>query len=149
MTVNTAVPYDRNATSLPDKNGTPVHVGDYVRLDSPLLTEGMTVVKVTGLMPREAHEPGNLHQKLGTLDMWYSYVNVTGYHVNAEPWPNVRGEVTAMRSLAHVERVDMTPDELRARRAQEIGIALSNIDHRLAHFNGLRRQYEAELENLR
>jgi hypothetical protein len=144
----TTTPYDRDATSLPDKNGTPVAVGDYVRLGHSFI-DGSDVVEVVELHPREAHREGNVSAKLGTLDQRYSYVQVAAYQISAEPWPNVEGMTTTSRTLSGIERVDMTPDERRARRAQKINVALGNIEHRLAHYNGLRRQYEAELANLR
>jgi hypothetical protein len=65
----TEIKYDREAETLPDKNGNPVRVGDFV------MTE-QGIWRVRELRPVEEHEPGGVLKKTGNLSLQYSHIDI-------------------------------------------------------------------------
>lgn len=98
--------FDRNTRTLPDKNGKPVQVGDFVRNDRG------EIWRVRGLSPREGHLPGNVTQKTGLLDLEYSSFDVERPTVVAgrpdREWLMANLEPTSQTgvSIPRAERVD-------------------------------------------
>lgn len=131
--------------SMPDKHGTPVAVGDFVR------NKFGEVWRVYGLRPREGHLEGDPNAKTGELDLLYSGFDIERPAEISEltlSFGSLEPVSQTGVSIPNAERVD-DPELIAEFERRSITNAWRMIDHwegRLATKRSSLQRREAELK---
>jgi hypothetical protein len=127
-----AIPFDPDLSELPDKNGTPVRVGDWVK------NERGEVWQVETLKPREEGNPDRWSKTgTGKLDQVHSGFWVHQHRLHGSDTMlgagfiegmNFQGTVQTSQSVSDVEKLELSPLQLAEMELESAETELHNVE---------------------
>lgn len=142
------IPMSTEITELPDKDGKPVAVGDYIMRDGEIW-KVTGIRKVEGYVddPRSSVDPRPSFKASGFVDITASQFELErrGDHiVEFAAEMNLEGVTTSGCRAEFAEKYELTPGQRKLLKLGEYDIALSNIDRIIALLRGRAREIETE-----
>jgi hypothetical protein len=141
---DTVIPFEMKPDSLPDRNGKPLRVGDWIRVDNAW-PERPELRRVGSLQPRQKTGPGQAAS--GELDLLYSSVETRWQDDGSSSRDfitnmNFGGWVSQGASLPNVEKVELTPAQERELELAEVDRTITNLEMVKAGITGKLRELQ-------
>lgn len=139
------IPFSSDLDVLPDKNGTPVHAGDWIRDDEGRLALVEKVVPVEGYTGEGLTKNGEVELHFSRFEVrWHgTHRDLTeSYVLRGMETLNIRGDATGGQTIEKAERVEMDEAALLRLQIDLDDMELTALDKALAILEGRRRGAE-------